>query len=149
MVQRPRLTPVADYRDFDEGAPEVPQFGPKFMLGGEEFHCVPAAAGGTIASVMSSVRVDERGRQVYDAPNLVLFVEDVIAEEMPVEQPAAVNDDGTESDPVMVLQPIDDVERWKALMRDKRRPVPVETLGNIAMWLIGWYTDRPTQPSGR
>lgn len=149
MTQPTRLVPVADHRNFDDGAEAIPEFGPSFELGGETFHCVPAAPGAVLARLMASVRVDERGRQVYDAPNLVLFVEDVLAEEMPVEQPATVNEDGSENAPAMVVEPVDDVERWRALMKDKKRPVQIKVIGDIVLWLNGWYTDRPTQPSGR
>lgn len=150
MAPQPtRITPIADYRDFDQGQPELPPEGPEFQLGGEKFHCVPAPAGGTLSRLAAAVRVDERGRQIYDAPNLTLFVEDVLAEErpQPVEAPAPVNGDEPAAE-VLEIQPCDDVERWRALMADKKRPVHISVLGDIVVWLSNWYTDRPTQPSG-
>lgn len=149
MAPQPtRLTPIGDHRDFDADRPELPAEGPTFRLGGEDFHCVPAPAGGTLARLYAAARVDDRGRQIFDAPNLTLFIEDVLAEELPTK--VTIEGEGDEvATEVVEMQPCDDVERWRALMVDKKRPVEISLLGDVVVWLSGWYTDRPTQPSGR
>lgn len=147
--QRPaRLIPVADHRNFDAEDWEFPAAGPVFELGGETFHCVPFPAGGTLARLAASVRVNDRGVQIYDAPNLVNFIEDVLAEELPAEQPLPP-EAPADSVPVEEMQPCDDIARWRVLMADKKRPIPLQIVGEIVGWLSNWYTDRPTQPSGR
>jgi hypothetical protein len=37
-------------------------------------------------------------------------------------------------------------ERFSALIDDPNRVVSVDTLGDITSWLIGEYSDRPTEP---
>lgn len=144
----------AIHRNFDEeraadAGPEID--GPTFELGGETFHCMAIPAGGVLPRVLNAVRFDDRGRRVYNAPDLVRFIEDVLCEEMQVPQAPPPSDDAAPAlvEAVMVTQPVDDVERWTALMEDKKRPVPIETLGNVVMWLIEFYTDRPTTPPRR
>jgi hypothetical protein len=44
-----------------------------------------------------------------------------------------------------VIDP-DDEDRFAELVADKRRFVSGETIGEVARWLIEWYTGRPTLP---
>lgn len=144
----------ASHRNFDEDMPRQDDEGPSFKLGDEEFHCMACPPGGVLPRVMSAARFDDRGRRVFNAPDIAMFIEDVLCDEMLVPQAPADTVDGTGAEValvegVMVLQPVDDVERWKALMEDKKRPIPIERLGDIMLWLIEYYTDRPTAPPRR
>lgn len=150
--QPTRLIPTADHRNFDLDQPKLPERGPTFELGGEEFHCVPCPAGQTLARLYSSARINDRGQQVFDAPNMQIFIEDVLAEFLPVDVSVPPPDDapeGTEATIVTEMQPCDDIARWRALMADKARPIHISVIGNVLVWLSGWYTDRPTEPSGQ
>lgn len=44
-----------------------------------------------------------------------------------------------------VLEP-SELERWNALLRDPLVAIPIEMLAQIANWLVGEYTARPTRP---
>jgi len=138
--------------DFDDEPHDAPKVGPTFTLGGETFHCLPALAGGVLPRLMNAVRVDERGRQVYNNPDILLFMEDVLAISLPVmiEQPVPEDaPDGTEPIEVEAWEPCDDVARWDALMFDKARPQELERIGRIMLKLTEFYTNRPTNPSAR
>jgi hypothetical protein len=143
--------------DFDEDPHEQPELGPTFTLGGELFHCLPALAGGVMPRLMNAMRLDDRGRQVYNNPDILLFMEDVLAVELPVMRPnpaySEVQDADAEAvtvpEEIEVWEPCDDVERWQALMFDKTRPQELERIGKIMFKLTEFYTGRPTQPSGR
>lgn len=124
----------AAHRDFDSDDDTPQRAGPTFKLGGEEFRCVAELAGAVLPNLVRSIAVDDRGKPV-SSPDVMRFMEDVIAEELPVEG------DGE------VWEPCDDLERWRALMRDKRRPIHAEKLAAVVGWLIDWYTGRPTKPS--
>lgn len=140
------------FRDFDDEVPEPRTLGPSFKMGGEEFHCVGKLAGATLMLLGRIVGTDARGRAVRD-PALLEFMEGVIAEELPVMRTpdALAPDDGPggEAAEVEVWEPCDDLERWRALLEDKARPIEAEKLGEVIGWLIEVYTDRPTRASGR
>lgn len=42
---------------------------------------------------------------------------------------------------------IDDEDRFELLLRDKRRLVRLEQLGDVMLWAVAQVTDRPTSPS--
>lgn len=146
------------YRDFDEGAPDLDAVdGPVFVLGGEEFHCLPAAPGGAMLRLVNAIGKDARGRTVYNLPDIDAFIREVLIEDrlVPAKLPPAA--EGEEGEPsgtqvdsgVMVTEPADDVERWEKLMNDKKRPLHIQQLGDLLLWLQGEYTSRPTKQSGR
>lgn len=149
-----RGNPIADVRRFSSYKGTEP--GPTFWIDDDEFHCVRMPAGQTLARLASSLYVNDRGEEGYHLPNLVTFIEECLAEELPVEQAAPDNrtneeiEQGVEAPaPVMVTEPCDDIERWRALMANKAQPVPPKELGEITVWLSTWYNDRPTTPSSR
>lgn len=142
------LMPLDRYRDFDADAEEIPDVGPSFRLGGEEFRCVPLPAGGTLTRLAAAISRDERGRQVYNLPDMNVFIEDCLIEELTVEIPAD-DPDNPDAEPQVVIEAADDVERWRALMADKKRPIPVKTIADVVIYLSELYNDRPTRPSRR
>ena len=92
-----------------------------FALNGQQFACKPAMAGAILLDFVR--RADsESGGSAADA--IVDFLEDSIA---------------------------DDSERTQfiTMIRDPDVIVEVETLGEIAGWLIEQYTTRPTKPRSR
>ena len=147
-----RAPEPAPHWDFDDATPEPRRAGPSFTLGGEVFHCVDRLAGGVLPRLMSAMRVDERGRQLYNNPDVLLFMEDVIALERPVmktvEQPDDVDDLVGPSE-VEVWEACDDLVRWQALMFDKARPIDIARIGEVMFRLTTYYTERPTSPSAR
>lgn len=148
--QRDRATPVPLHMDFDEQVPDFAgEVGPTFELGGETFHCLACPPGGVLARLWSASRVDDRGRQVYNNPDLINFVADVLADQLPVADVADWDGEGEAPAQVMVLEDCDDVARWDTLMADKSRPIPTEVIGNVVMWLAEYYADRPTNPPAR
>lgn len=131
------------YRDFDEDL-DLPDEGPTFNLGGETFHCVPLPAGATLTRLASAIGRDDRGRQVYNLPDMNMFIEDCLIDERSVEVDA--EEEGAM--PTLVVEPADDIERWRALMNDKKRPIRVKRIAEIVIWLSQVYNeDRPTQRS--
>lgn len=136
----------------DESDDAVKKEGPTFELGGETFHCVPMLPGYALTLLGRFVGTDERGKAVTSS-DVTQFMEATICEELwiPVssaavlvegnEQTAPVNDDGG------VWEKCDDLDRWRALMADKRRPIHADKLSKIVLWLYGWYTERPTLQS--
>lgn len=126
------------HRDFGS-SPGTPKEPITFTLAGETFTALPEAPGAALNDLASGITLDEKGYRVYSAPNLIAFVTAVLVEEEEVE-----GEDGT-----MERVPTDDVERFLALMRDKRRVVPIDTLGEVVMWLAEEYGDRPSPPSAR
>lgn len=145
-----QLQSVDAHRNFDADADDLPDEGPTFDLGGETFHCVPAPAGGTLARLAAAIGRDERGRQVYNLPDMTLFIEDCLIDETTTITPAQpARDDHEAVEEQVVVEDADDIERWRTLMSDKKRPIPVKKLADITIWLSNWYSDRPTQPSRR
>lgn len=139
---------MATFRNFDTEFPieERKDSGPTFELGGENFTCIPAAPAGTVNDLVAGIRSDPNGNEIYSIPNLVSFMRQVLREREWVSPPAAQYEGG-----VLVgeWQPRDDVTRFMALMYDKDRPIKVEVLGALVIWLAEQYTLRPTTPSGR
>lgn len=134
---------VERVRSFDSTVADLPDVGPEFELGGETFHCLPMPAGGVLPRLTRAVGVDDRGRSVTN-PDILLFMEEVLCEEMLLPQADVESEDAP-----LVLQPCDDLARWRALMDDKKRPVEASVLVDVVLWLVEWYGDRPTRPSGR
>lgn len=137
-----------DFDDEDEDFGE----GPTFRLGGEEFRCVPMPAGGTLTRLAASLGRDERGRQVYNLPDMNMFIEDCLIEETVESVPGTPDPEHPEAEvpDVVVTEPADDVERWRVLMADKKRPIRVAKIAAIVVRLSDHYSeDRPTRPSRR
>lgn len=144
-AQRLRISSSSGHRNFDDDAPELPLDGPVFELGGETFHCMPCPPAGVLPRLMAAGRVDEHGRQQSNTPDLIMFIEDVLADELPVEvKPSAEGEE-----PSVAFEPCDDIERWRALVKDRRRPVHATVILKIVLWLAEEYAERPTEPSSR
>lgn len=89
-----------------------------FTLEGEEYYCRPALAGATLLKFVKEADSGDGGRSA-DAL-LGLFEK--------------------------ILYP-DDFDRFQKLWDDPDRIVDITTLGEIASWVVGEYTNRPTQAS--
>jgi hypothetical protein len=145
----------APFWNFDDDIPAGPKEGPTFQLGGEEFRCVPVPPGGAVLRLVSAIGRDERGRQVYNLPDINAFIEDCLLEEHVVTQLSQPTDEQGDPDgnadpiEVVVTEATDDLARWRVLMGDKKRPIPIKTLGDVLMRLQEHYTERPTERSGR
>ena len=105
--------------------------GPTFILGGETFHCVALPPGGVMSRLTGT------------GTNVATFIEDCLLEFRAV---ASLNGD----EPMdAVVEKTDDVERWRKLMADKERPIPVELLVDVVIYLSKEYGERPTVRSRR
>lgn len=148
----PRLQ-IDQHRDFDLDVPSYEGVeGPDFDLGGEHFQCVPQPAGGTLSRLASAIGRDDRGRQVYNLPDMTAFIEDCLIEETTTTAPGEPDPDHPDAEvpDVVVVEPADDIARFQVLMADKKRPIPVAVLASITVWLSNYYSeDRPTRPSRR
>ena len=91
-----------------------------FALNGEDFGCRPAMAGAALLDFVRRADSDSGGAA---ADAVIQFLEDAL--------------DGGDRD------------RFVALIRDPEVIVEVETLAEIAGWLIEQYTARPTKPRPR
>lgn len=108
----------------------------------EDFVCVAEAPSGVLNDLVAGISVDEQGNRVYSAPNLIRFVLGVLRESEDVTDPEG---DGS----TLLTRPTDDVTRFQSLMHDKARIVPLDTLGELVMWLAEELSNRPSTPSGR
>lgn len=155
---------MARHRDF--GAPaDMRREAVTFSLAGEDFTCLPEAPSGVLNDLIAGVEYTDDGDRQYSAPNLIEFVAGVLRERTAVafadgdelpdggevmtpDEALAQNVAVPEGDHAKVLvAPADDVKRFRALMRDKRRIVPIDTLGELVIWLSEELGNRPTGPS--
>lgn len=87
-----------------------------------DLRAVPVAPSGVLDDLARSVSLDAKGNQVWNSLSLSRFVEGVLL------------DDCTDA--------------YLELARDKNRLLPLETLGDVVMWLAEKTTgERPTLPS--
>ena len=108
------------FKDFGKTTP-IDEFPPLgFALNGEEFTCRPAMSG---ASLLDFVRRADSDSGGMAAEAIVDFLS------MSMEE--------------------DDAARFDAMIKDPDQIVEVETLGEIAGWLVEQYTARPTKARSR
>jgi hypothetical protein len=108
------------YKDFGK-TQALDEYDPLgFKLNEEEFSCRPALAG---AALLDFVRRADSESGSVAAEAIIQFLEDSL------EEP--------------------DKDRFVTMIRDPEIIVEVETLGEIAGWLIEQYTTRPTKPRTR
>lgn len=86
----------------------------------ETFTCVTVAPAGVLDDFVSVATVDARGNRVWNAPSLLRFLKGVLVDE--------------------------DVVRLDQLVHDKERIVPLDTLGEVVLWLSQELLGRPTTP---
>lgn len=153
------------HHDFDakrkKTDPKKP--GPSFTLCEQEFHCLPALPGGVVNTMALAIRVDDRGRQVYNAPNVVAFIHDTLrtrewvewkfsneegsgpddADELSDEQKQSIRDDQG------YWLPADDRQRFMAIIDGNEDIVELPLLVDIMNALSEDYGERPTQRSKR
>jgi hypothetical protein len=91
-----------------------------FSLNGEEFQCRPALPGAMLLDFVRKADAESGGAA---AEAIIQFMEEAL------EEP--------------------DQERFTAMIRDPDIIVEVETLGEIAGWIVEQYTSRPTKPRSR
>jgi len=126
------------HKSFD--VPEAPEVGPTFDLAGETFRCKGRAPAAVLNRYASATRISSDGTQVTQAPDIIAFVEGVLLTEEWVD-----GDDGEEGS----WEPTDELTRWRALVADPRKQVPLAVIGEIVLWLGTEYTARPTKRSAR
>ncbi len=118
--------PRGPFRDFNSEVDSAPVIdAPTFKLGrdadGEPitWHCVARAPAGSLADMVASLGVDDRGQVSVSNLNIMNFLGDVVVDE--------------------------DWPAFRALLYGKEQPIPIEVLGKIVMWLTELYVNRPTQ----
>jgi hypothetical protein len=84
----------------------------------ERFTSVREIPSGVLDDLLATMSVDDQGRQTWNHVSLLRFMRGVLAAE--------------------------DVARFEVLVRDKERIVPLDTLGELMMWLAEELTGRPT-----
>lgn len=130
--------------------------GPEFVLGGEHFTCLPAQPGVAIQRIAVAMRRDERGRQVFDAPNVIGFIEDVLIDRRWIEvKPGESQDDLSEEERKSVAddggywEDADDKARFTKVIESTDDIIELDTLGNLMTQLSEQYGERPTRRSSR
>jgi hypothetical protein len=127
--------------------------GVEFELGGEWFETLPEAPAAALNDLMAGITMSEEGDRVYSAPNLIAFVQAVLVAEDRLtiaeaeEQGIDVDDDDREAGIVYV--PRDDVTRFRKVVTSKRIIVPIDELGDVALWVAEKLANRPFTPSRR
>lgn len=86
----------------------------------ETFRCLPEAPGATLDDLVSAVSVDDEGNISFSRVSVLRFIRSVVVES--------------------------DEQRWNEMVRDKRRLVDLDVLGEIMMDLAAGYTGRPIGP---
>lgn len=86
----------------------------------ETFRCLPVAPGGALDDIAAAVSIDDQGRMTFNKVSVLRFIRAVLVEA--------------------------DEQRFDAVVRDKRRMVELEVLGEIMIDLSEGYTNRPTGP---
>jgi hypothetical protein len=113
------VTTVTTRRKTFRGGKKIEDFEPvEFDLNDQLFHCKPALQGAVLLEFVSRADSDE-GAQAATA--LYGFFEDVMEPE--------------------------EYTRFRDYLKNPSVIIDMETLGDIAAWLIEEYTARPTQPS--
>lgn len=106
---------MSRFKDF--GAGDSGDSAPlSFKIHGEEFHCVRNIQGKLLLDLVSKTRSDD---PATSAGIITEFFSYVLEDESYV--------------------------RFDALLNDKYKIVSVDTLGEITGWLMGEYTNRPTE----
>lgn len=103
------------YKDFGAGK-EVPSEPLVFKLHGEEFTAIPTIQGKVLMDLVSKSQSED---SVEAMSVISTFFDNVLVEES--------------------------LERFNALLSDKKRIVTMETLGEVISWLIEEYSGRPNQ----
>lgn len=86
----------------------------------ETFRCLPVAPGGALDDIAAAVSIDDHGRMTFNKVSVLRFIRAVLVEA--------------------------DEPRFDAMVRDKRRMVELDVLGEIMIDLSEGYTNRPTGP---
>lgn len=116
----PKASTKTRFKDFGQ-TQSVSDFPPLgFALNGEEFTCHPAIAGATLLDFVKRADSDSGG---VAADAIVTFLEEALEDQ--------------------------ERDRFKALILDPEQIVEVETLGEIAGWLVEQYATRPTKEPSR
>lgn len=97
-----------------------------------------------IAQAMARAVSLKDGIRVYDVDILTYCVREFLIKEIYRELGA-----GSNGEPVKGWVAADDLERFDRIVRSDRVAVPIETLGDIVMWLLEETTGHPTGGSGR
>jgi hypothetical protein len=108
---------MARFKDFG-GAVDATAEPVKFKLFNEEFICVKQLQGKVLLELVADSGSDDAAKT---AAVMTKFFKTVLLDES--------------------------YERFDALLNDKEKIVPVETLAEITSWLIEEYSDRPTERS--
>lgn len=107
---------MARHKDFSGGT-SIEDFEPlSFTLNGETFNAVPAIQGSTLLEFVAAADSDSGGAA---AGALYSFFENC-------------------------MEP-DEYARFRALLKDPKIIIDMETIGEIAGWLVEEYTTRPTK----
>jgi len=134
--------------------------GPKFKLEGQMFHCLPALPGVAVQRIALALRMNAKQEQVYDAPNVIGFIEDCLRrrewidlsgepedfellDELTEEQQKLVADEGG------YWEDTDDRQRFRTLIESDDPIIELDTLGELMGQIQAAYGERPTQPSRR
>lgn len=132
--------------------------GVEFELGEQWFTTLPEAPAESLNDLMAGIALDDDGVRVYSAPNLIRFVTSVLREwetisvdeavERGIDIDGLVVESGNGEGPDRVEVPTDDVQRFKEVVRSKRIIVPIDELGDAAMWVAEKLARRPFTLSG-
>jgi len=132
--------------------------GPSFALCGQEFQCLPALPAGVKQRIANAVRLDQKGRMAFDAPNVLAFIEEALIErrwitwafegdeaaaDLSEEQRKSITDDGG------YWEQADDRQRFVSIMDSTEDIIELEDTAKLMTFLMEWYGERPTRRSKR
>ena len=149
--------------DYDEERrrvdPKKPGF--TFRLCDQDFACLPALPGATLIAMAQAIRLDQRGRQVFNAPDVIGFIHDALRErewidwqfvpdeddvmpsDLTEEQRTSITDNGG------YWEPADDRQRFQRICDGTEDIVELELLVKIMGDISEFYGERPTRRSKR
>lgn len=111
-----------------------------FDLAGETFHVPPKLPVSTL-HLLAAVQLNAQGQRTYRPDVLLTGIRDALAEELWVAD--ELQDIGAEV-PTGRWVKVDDRQRFQALLDSPRVSIPLQTLGEIAMWIAEETTALPT-----
>lgn len=109
---------MAKFKDFGEGKRKAASEKISFKLHGEDFYCVDEIQGLVILELVAASSSEDSGDSVRSITEFFS---------------AALEDES--------------YKRFQKLVKDKKKIVSAETLGEIVGWVMSQYGDRPESPS--
>lgn len=125
---------MAEIREFDTvDVRHVPPI--VFKVGGQSFRATGSPSTELVAAVLGVMPNPNTGKRIYSAAVLMGAITELVIERI------WVDDDTPEGGR---WERVDDRDRMRTLLASDERQIPISTLGEIVMYIVGETMDLPT-----